>query len=213
MTRAYVLGAAWWDADVGPPSAESLPRAERIAASFSTRIFAHVLDQLAQRSAVPLEALPWVLGSIDAPPEPPRAGSRLRRVLAPTRGSSLVHAGAATVAMSLLEALGMLVEHEVVLVGFVHDAAPPHSHEPLAVALLLSRASGKSGALMLEVPVLRRTSAHTSAHSTRNMDTHPFAAARGLARATCVARPTVETVPSVGSDPRDHWRIELCRAL
>lgn len=208
MTRAFVLAAAWWDAEAGPPRAELLPRAERMAASFSTRILAHVLDHVAERSPVPLGGLPWVLGSPDAPHEPP-PGPELRSALAPTLGLALVHAGQATVAMALLEALGCLVEHEAVLVAFADDAAPPH-HEALAVALLLSRLPHAS-TLVLDPPALRRTSAHfTRSEITRPC--HPFMAARALARAVHVGRPTIETVPSTGAG-RDHWRIELSSAF
>jgi hypothetical protein len=209
MTRAFVLAAAWWDAETGPPRAELLPRAERLAAGFSTRILAHVLGEVAERSPVPLSGLPWVLGSPDATHEPP-PGPELRRALAPTLGVALVHAGQATVAMALLEALGCLVEHEAVLVAFVADAAPPH-HEALAVALLLSRLAHAS-TLVLDPPALRRTSAHFPL-TELEYSGHPFTAARALARAVQVGRPTVETVPSTGSDRPDHWRIELSSAF
>jgi hypothetical protein len=208
VTRAFVLAAAWWDADVGPPRAELLPRAERLAASFATRILTHVLALLAERSAVPLQDLPWVLGVPDAPHEPP-PGPELRRALAPTCGLGLVHAGPATVAMALLEALGCLVEHEAALVAFAHDATPPHHHEALAVALLLARAPTDAASLVLAPPALRRT----SSHFTRFESTQPFAAARALARAAHVGRPTVETVPSTRAERPDHWRIELSRAF
>lgn len=201
MSRAHVLAAAWWDAHAGPPNAELLPRAERIAASFSTRILAHVLGQLSQRSTVPLHSLPWVMGSALDP--------QLRHALAPACGVALVHAGPSTVAMSLLEALGYLVDHDAVLVAFAHDAAPPHHHEPLAAALLLSRVPSQSPTVALEPPTLRRT----STHFTRTAYLHPFAAAHAIARAAHVGRPTIETVPSTSADRPDHWRIELCRAF
>jgi hypothetical protein len=209
MTRAFVLASAWWDADAGPPRAELLPRTERIAASFSTRILAHVLGHVAARSPMPLHGMPWVLGASDAPHEPP-PGPELRRALAPTLGMALVHAGSATVAMALLEALACLVEHEAVLVAFASDAAPPY-HEALAVALLLSRMPHAS-TLVLEAPALRRTSSHLT-RSEITHPLHPFMAARAIARAVHVGRPTVETVPSTGADRPDHWRIELSRAF
>lgn len=209
-TRAFVRAAAWWDAEAGPPRAELLPRAERLAAGFSTRILAHVLGGVAERSPVPLSDVPWVLGSaIGHVP-----GPELRRALMPSRGLALVHAGAATVAMALVEALGRLVEHEVVLVAFVQDATPPH-HEALAAALLLSRAPAEeeraSAAvpLVLEAPSLRRT----SSHSGRPAAAHPLLVARALAHAVLVGRPTVETVPSIGVDRPEHWRIELRVAI
>lgn len=62
-TRAFVRAAACWDAEAGPPKAELLPRAERLVASFSTRILAHVLGAVAERSPVSLPDVPWVLGS------------------------------------------------------------------------------------------------------------------------------------------------------
>jgi hypothetical protein len=218
-TRALVHTAAWWDADAGPPEAALLPRAERLAASFSTRILAHVLGRVAARSPVPLPDVPWVLGSPDDAPHEP--APELRRALGPSRGLALVHAGPATVAMALVEALGVLVAHEVVLLAFVQDATPPH-HEALAVALLLMRSPafarqerpGSEGlperalALVLEAPTLRRT----SSHSVRPDGAHPLMAARALARAVLVGRPTVETVPSVGTERAEQWRIELARA-
>jgi hypothetical protein len=206
MTRAFVQVAAWWDADAGPPRAELLPRAERLTASFSTRILAHVLGHVAEHAPVPLHDVPWVLGS---PPHEPAPG--LRRVLSSTCGSTFVHAGPATVAMALVEALGASIEHEAVLVAFARDATPPH-HEALAAALLLSRAPGQASALVLEAPTLRRA----PAPSGRTESAHPLAAARALARAVLVGRPTVETVPCMGADRPDrpdHWRIELSRAF
>ncbi len=202
-TRVLVHAAAWWDAETGSPRAELLPRTERLAASFSTRILAHVLGGVAERSRVPLSDVPWVLGSAcsHAP------GPELRRTLEPSRGVALVHAGPATVAMALVEALGRLVEHDAVLVAFVQDATPPH-HEALAAAMLLSRAPTETVRLVLEAPVLRRT----PSHSRRSEGSHPLAAARALARAALVGRPTVETVPSSGADRPEHWRIELSLA-
>ncbi len=208
MSRAYVLAAAWWDADEGPPSAELLPRAERIAAGFSTRILAHVLGQISQRSPVPPHALPWVLGLPDGPYESPLSPP-LREIVAPGHCFGLVHAGPAAVAMALFEALGLLTEHEAVLVVFAHDAAPPRFHEPLAAGLLLSRTQAQSSALTLEPPTLHRTPSHFA----RAKSTHPFAAARALARAACVGSPTVETVHCCDADRGDYWRIELCRAI
>lgn len=217
-TRALVHAAAWWDAEAGPPKAELLPRAERLAASFSTRILAHVLGGVAERSPVPLSDVPWVLGSAIG-----TAGAELRRALVPSRGLALVHAGPATVAMALVEALGRLVEHEAVLVAFVQDVTPPR-HEALAAALLLSRISAEAhesrrrppsegpatdAPLVLEAPSLRRT----SSHSGRPASDHPLLAARALARAVLVGRPTVETVPCVGVDRPEHWRIELSVAI
>lgn len=205
-TRAFVHAAAWWDAETGPPQAELLPRAERLAASFSTRILAHVLGGVAERSRVPLSDVPWVLGSAlsHAP------GPELRRTLGPSRGVALVHAGPATVAMALVEALGRLVEHDAVLLAFVQDATPPH-HEALAAALLLSRAPAEAARLVLEAPVLRRTPSH-SGPSGRSESSHPLAAARALVRAVLVGRPTMETVPSSDVDRPEHWRIELSLA-
>lgn len=215
--RALVPAAAWWDADAGPPEAGLLPRSERLAASFSTRILAHVLGRVVERSpALPSDA-PWVLASPEAPREP---APELRRALGPSRRLALVHAGPATVAMALVEALGDLVEHEAVLVAFVQDATPPH-HEPLAAALLLMRSPAlprqerassegsleRAPALVLEAPMLRRTSSHSGRH-----DAHPLTAARALARAVLVGRPTVETVSSGGADRPVEWRIELARA-
>jgi hypothetical protein len=136
---AFVHAAAWWDADVGPPQTELLSRDDRLAASFTTRILAHVLEPVALRSTAPLCSIPWVLGAPDEPTEPLPPGPELRRSsLVPAHGLAFVHAGPATVAMALLEAFGWLVEHESVLVAFVQDATPPH-HEALAAALLLSR--------------------------------------------------------------------------
>lgn len=217
--RALVHVAAWWDADAGPPEAAILPRAERLAARFSTRILAHVLGRVAERSPVPLPDVPWVLGLPDTALHEP--APELRRALGPSRGLALVHAGPATVAMAVVEALGGLVEHEAVLLAFVQDATPPH-HEPLAVALLLMRSPAfarqqhsavegppeRASALVLEAPTLRRT----SSHSGRTDEKHPLAVARALARAVLVGRPTVETVPSVTTDRREQWRIELARA-
>jgi hypothetical protein len=205
MTRAFVHAAAWWDPHAGPPRAELLPRAERLAASFATRILAHVLGDVASRSPAPLSELPWVLGSADGAGEP---GPELRRALAPSRSLALVHAGPATVAMALLEALAGLVEHEAVLVAFADDATPPH-HEALAAALVLSRITTGEPVLVLEPPVLRRT----SSHSPRAEAKHPFMAARALAHAAAVGRPTVETVPSGGAERRDRWQIELTRGF
>jgi len=205
-TRAFVHAAAWWDAEVGPPKAELLSRAERLAASFSTRILAHVLGGVAERSLVPLSDVPWVLGSALSH----ALGPELVRTLAPSRGLALVHAGPATVAMALVEALGRLVEHEAVLLAFVADATPPH-HEALAAALLLSRAPMGATRLVIAAPVLRRTPSH-SGHSGRSEGSHPLAAARTLVRAVLVGRPTVETVPSMSADRPEHWRIELSLA-
>ncbi len=201
--RAFVAAAAWWDADAGPPRAELLPRAERLAASFSTRILAHVLGQVAERSTVPLGQVSWVVGSPFVPHDP---APELRRALELTGRLALVHAGPATVAMTLVEALGGLVEHEFVLAAFVQDATPPH-HEALAAALLLSRAPSDAASLVLAAPTLRRTPTHSS----RSESTHPLTAARALARAVLVGRPTVESVPCSEGD-RDRWRIELCLA-
>jgi hypothetical protein len=207
--RAFVHAAAGWEAEAGPPQAELLPRAERLAASFSTRILAHVLGGVAERSRVPLSDVPWVLGSASSH----APGPELRRTLQPSRGVALVHAGPATVAMALVEALGRLVEHEAVLVAFVQDATPPH-HEALAAALLLSRAPAEAGRLVLEAPVLRRTPSHSghSGCSGRSESSHPLAAARALVRAVLVGRPTMETVPSSDADRPEHWRIELSLA-
>lgn len=204
--RAFVRAAACWDAESGPPKAELLPRAERLVASFSTRILAHVLGAVAERSPVSLPDVPWVLGS----PRSPALGPELRRTIQPTRGLALVHAGPATVAMALIEALGRLVEHDEVLVAFVQDATPPH-HEALAAALLLSRAPAEARAapLVLEAPSLRRT----PSYSRRTEGSHPLVAARSLARAVLVGRPTVETVPCTGADRPEHWRIELSLAI
>lgn len=204
MTRAFVHAAAWWDAHAGPPRAELLPRAERLAASFATRILAHVLGEVALRSPVPLPELPWVLGSADGARDV--LGPELRRALAPSRSLAIVHAGPATVAMALVEALGGLIDHEAVLVAFADDATAPH-HEALAAALVLSRTPTDEPVLVLEPPVLRRT----SSHSPRSEGTHPFMAARALARAAAVGRPTVETVACGGSERRDRWQIELSR--
>lgn len=203
MTRGFVHAAAWWDAHVGPPRGELLPRAERLAASFGARILAHVLDEIASRSPVPLSELPWVLGWAEGAGEP---GSALRRTLAPSRSLSLVHAGPATVAMTLFEALAGLVDHEAVLVAFATDATLPH-HEALAAALVLSRTATREPMLVLEPPVLRRTS-----HAPRSEGTHPFIAARALARAAAVGQPTLETVPCGGPE-RDCWQIELSRGF
>lgn len=203
-TRAFVRAAACWDAEAGPPRAELLPRAERLAASFSTRILAHVLGAVAERSPVSLPDVPWVLGS----PRSHALGPELRRTIQPTRGLALVHAGPATVAMALVEALGRLVEHDAVLVAFVQDATPPH-HEALAAALLLSRAPMGAAPLVLEAPSLRRT----PSHSGRTESSHPLVAARALARAVLVGRPTVETVPCTGTHRPEHWRIELSLAI
>jgi len=209
MTRALVCVAAWWDADAGPPRAELLPRAERLAASFSTRILAHVLGRVAEHPAVRLHDVPWVLGS----PALYEPDPELRHALAPNHGLALVHAGPATVVMALVEALGCLVEHEAVLVAFAQDATPPY-HEALAAALVLSRALPSAeppteiSALVLEAPTLRRAPAPT-----RPERSHPLAVARALARAVLVGRPTVETVPCTEADRPDHWRIELSRAF
>lgn len=126
-----------------------------------------------------------------------------------------MHAGTATVAMALVEALGRLVEHDAVLVAFVQDATPPH-HEALAAALLLSRAPAETpgrpmgpAPLVLEAPSLRRT----PSHSGRTDGSHPLVAARALAHAVLVGRPTVETVPCMGADRPEHWRIELSLAI
>lgn len=206
MTRAFVHAAAWWDAHAGPPRAELLTRTERLGASFPTRILAHVLGDVAPRSPAPLHELPWVLGTLELGTL--ELAPALRRALAPCRGVARVHAGAATVAMALLEALGALVEHEAVLVAFAADITPPH-HEALAAALVLSRASPADGAsLALEPPALRRT----LSHSQRPDGTHPFAAAVALGRAAAVGRPTVETVPGA-ADRSDRWRIELSRGF
>lgn len=205
VPEAHVSAAAWWDADAGPPRAELLSRDDRLAASFTTRILAHVLEHVAERSPVPLHTLPWVVGSAVASCEPPPPSAELRRALTPSHGLGCVHAGPATVAMTLLEALGCLIDHEAVLVAFVQDATSPH-HEALASALLLTRSPAPTPALVLEPPTLRRT----SSHSTRStVDAHPLAAARALARAVHVGRPTIETVPSPGLDRADCWRIEL----
>lgn len=202
MTRAFVHAAAWWDAHAGPPRAELLSRSERLAASFATRILAHVLGDVAPRSPVPLHELPWVLGWGLGEHE---LAPALRRALAPCRSMTLVHAGPATVAMALLEALGGLGEHEAVLVAFGADVTPPH-HEALAAALILSRSAPNEASLVLEPPTLRR------APSQRPDSAHPLAAAVALARATAVGRPTVETVPCA-SDRSDRWRIELSRGI
>ena len=207
MTRAWVRVAACWDADAGPPRAELLPRAERLAASFSTRILAHVLGCVSEHAGVPLHDVPWVLGT----PAPYQPGPELCRILAPTRGLAHVHAGPATVAMALVEALGCLVEHEAVLVAFVQDATPPH-HEAIAAALVLARAPTDASALVLEAPTLRRG----SVLSGRNERPHPLMVARALARAVLVGRTTVETVPCLGADRPDRpdcWRIELSRGF
>lgn len=200
---AFVHAAAWWDSDAGPPRAELLARDVRLTASFSTRILAHVLGHIAQRSPVPLPTLPWVLGASDATYELPPV---LRRALAPTHGLACVHSGPTTVAMALLEALGHLVEHEAVLVTFVQEASSPH-HEPLASALLLARvplrSPGRQPSLVLAPPSLRRA----TSGSIPTAD--PFTVARSLARAVHVGQPTLETVSSAGPDRPDYWQIEL----
>lgn len=206
MTPAFVHAAAWWDAHAGPPRAELLPRAERLAASFTTRILAHVLGEVALRSPVPLSELPWVLGAANDARD--ALGPELRRALAPSRSLAIVHAGPATVAMALVEALGGLVDHDAVLVAFADDATDPH-HEALAAALVLSRVTTDEPVLVLVPPVLRRT----SSHSPRSEQTHPFVAARAIARAAAVGRPTVETVPCAGAERRDRWQIELSRSF
>lgn len=200
---AFVHAAAWWDADAGPPCADLLPRDQRLGASFSTRMLAHVLDHVGQRSAMPLHHMPWVLGSPEAAPELEPHGPTLHRALGLPLGLACVHAGPATVAMTLLEALGQLADHPAVLVAFVRDATPPH-HEAIASALLLSRSPRPEPTLVLVPPSLRRT----SSHSPRAV-VDPLAAARALARAVFVGSPTVETVPSAGLVRPDGWRIEL----
>ncbi|MCX4247715.1 hypothetical protein [Paraliomyxa miuraensis] len=197
--RAFVFAAAWWDTDAGPPRAELLPRDVRLGASFSARILAHVLDRIAERSPRPLHELPWVLGASEDTHELPL---ELRNVLSPTHGLACVHAGPATVAMALLEALGTLADHEAVLVAFVQGAGPPH-HDPLASTLVLSREPGPEPALLLEPPALRRVAAGPIRSTT------PFAAARSIARAATVGQPTVETIPSNQLDRRDCWQIRL----
>lgn len=202
--RAFVHAAAWWDDQAGPPRAELLPRDERLAASFATRMLAHVLDEVASRSAWPLAELPWVLGSATGAHEP---SPSLRRAAGPCRGLALVHAGPATVAMALFEALATLVDHDAVLVAFADDATPPH-HEALAAALVLSRAPSDRSALVLDPPAPRRTPSHS-----RRTTEHPLAAARALARAAMVGQPTVETVTRDASDRPDRWHIELRRGF
>jgi hypothetical protein len=201
--RGHAAGAAGWDADSGPPSAELLPRADRGAASFSTRILAHVLGELWSRSPRPSSSLPLVLGVVDGA-EPVLSGP-LRRVLTPRCALSQISAGVATVPMMLIEALAMLTQHDAVLVACAQDAAPPH-HEALAAALLLTREPSSPTSLVLEAPTLRRTFSH-SERKVRHR--HPLASALALARAINVGQPTVETVPSCESDRPERWQIEL----
>ncbi|MCA9708370.1 MAG: hypothetical protein KDK70_21150 [Myxococcales bacterium] len=207
--RGYVEHAAAWDADAGPPAAELLPRAERSAASFETRILAQVLGELAPRALAPLPSLPWVLGLGDETAASRLPGAALRRALAPRSGLSLVYAGAATVPMALLEGLAHLVDHPAVLVAFAADAAPPH-HEALAAALLLTREPTGRARLVLTTPTLRRTSSHSERRTTHE---HPLMPALVLARAINVGQPTVHTVPPCAPDRREHWQIELRTAF
>lgn len=210
MSAASIHGfaaiAAAWDADQGPPVATLLSRSERSAASFATRILAHVLGRVASRSSAPLSSMPWVLGTAEASILP---GPLLRRILAPARELTCVRAGVATVPMVLVEALAHLARQDAVLVAFAQDATPPY-HEALAAAWLLTREPVFETSLELRPPTLRRTSTYSEPRSKR---THPLVSALRLARAIDVGQPTVETVPSCASDRPESWRIELSRAF
>ncbi|MEM9454184.1 MAG: hypothetical protein AAGF11_08385 [Myxococcota bacterium] len=207
--RGAATIAAAWDADSGPPNVELLPRADRRGVSFSTRILAHVLGRVVAGSPEPLSSVPWVLGVGEGSVPALVPGSVLRRILAPERGLVRVDAGAATVPMTLIEALAHLVDHPAVLVAFVADATPPY-HEALAAAWLLTRESRADAPLVLGPPVLRRTSSYSERAPRAE---HPLASALRLARAIDVGQPTVETVSSGEPDRPGSWRIELCAAF
>ena len=207
--EAHIEAAAWWDADSGPPVAELLPRVDRLAADLPTRMLAHVLGSIADESITALADLPWVVGvpvgsSVVLGPD-----SQLRRLLEPSAAVGVIHAGAATLAMTLLEAMGLLVDHDRVLVVFSQDATPPHN-EASAAALLLARTPSAKNQLRLEMPRLRRNAsrARPDLRSRPMLET-----AIALARAADVGRPTVETVPAGDPDRPEHWRIELCHAF
>ncbi|MEM7154446.1 MAG: hypothetical protein AAF799_16485 [Myxococcota bacterium] len=206
---AHIQAAAWWDADSGPPVAELLPRAERLAADLSTRALAHVLGSLVERTADSLAELPWVVGVPVGSKIVLGPGSALRRIVAPGLAVGVVHAGAATLAMTLLEAMGLLADHDRVLVIFSQDATPPHN-EASAAALLLARTPSAKNELRLEVPQLRRSAlrARPELRPRPMLET-----AIALARAADVGRPTVETVPADAADRPEHWRIELHHAF
>lgn len=205
--RGFATIAAAWDADRGPPVAQLLSRSERSEASFSTRILAHVLGEVASRSAAPLSSMPWVFGTTERSAVLP--GPVLRRILTPQRGLSRVGAGVATVPMALFEALAHVARTDAVLVAFAQDAAPPH-HEALAAAWLLTRTPASETSLLIGPPTLRRTSSHSERKSRRG---HPLSPALRIARAIDVGQPTVETVASGESDRAESWRIELSRSF
>lgn len=202
MSEAFVTAAAWWTIDEGPPRAELLPRDLRASGGFCARILAHALGRLPETK---LGELPWVLGSLGDSPEIMALDSTVRRALAPVHGVSVVHADDATLAMTLIEALGRLVEHATVLVTFVQDATPPY-REALAVAFLITRQRGQGPRLRLCVPRLHRSRPH---QRPRPDGPPSFEAAIRLARAVDVGRPTVESIPAGRSRAAEAWQIEL----
>lgn len=207
MTDAFVTAAAWWTADAGPPHPELLPRTTRATAGFVTRVLAHVLGRLGELAQ--LRELPWVLGTPGPDAHALRSSSALRRAVDPCHGLSVIEAGQATVAMAVVEALGFLEQHPVVLVAFVQDATPPYS-EAMAAALVLAREATPDARLRLVAPQLRRTLSHSRPPDHRLPS---IEAAIRLARAVDVGRPTVETIPSGGPQGGECWAIELQSAL
>jgi len=180
-----------------------------VAADFTTRILAHVLDEVAQRSGLTLTELPWVLGGDTTLHDALAPNSTRWGVLTPTRGQGLVDGGEATVAMTLIEGLAWLVDHEVVLVAFARDAAPPYN-EALAAALLLARSRRAGDRLRLVAPQLRRSGGHSAPGTLR---CSPLSTSVEIARAACVGQPTIQTEPFSNAERPEHWRIELRSAF
>jgi len=201
--RCYATAAAVWDADAGPPRAELLTRAERSVAGFSVRILAHALGSLSSGESAHAWPRAWVHGVTDLAAATALVDAPLRRVLRPA-GPAFVHAGPELVPMTLLEAMGRLVDRPAVLVTFVQDAMAPH-HEALAAAIILAR-QPTPRALNLYPPVLRRTSAYLGPLPKH---AHPLASIARITTAINVGRPTIETTPSEEGHDDVHWRIEL----
>ncbi len=199
-----IAAAASWTADVGPPRAERLSRAERGTASFSTRILAHVLGELFSNPDAVRGPRPWVHGVTDLADTETLGDPAILRIVEPSPGPIRIYAGTTVVPMALLEGMALLEEHDAVLVTFGQDAVPPH-HEALAAGLVLTRESPNSR-IVLHPPVLRRTSSHLGSS---RMKEHPLSVGIRIVHAIKVGQPTVETVPSGDVDHQAHWRIEL----
>lgn len=201
MKAAYVRAASLWDADVGPPRAELLPRAERLAAGFSTRILAHVLDEIALQTSVELSSVPWVVAAPTFTEVVHALGS-LPHIVGLTHAVTPLHADAATVPMATIEAMGTLIVHSQVLLVFVQDAKVP-TCEAKASALLLSRECAVGDRLCVRAPALLRGGRPGGNKAVPSID-----AANSLARAALVREPTIQTVRA-GGMRAEQWCVEL----